>query len=392
MFRNRLFLSIGAGHFAVDVLNSVTPVLLATVALALALPNSQLGAALTVQIFAGALSQPLFGFLADRFPGRPALLAGFGVAWMALCMAGIVLAPSWELIVPLVGLMSLGSGLFHPIGTATAAAAVPSRAASATAAFFFCGQVGLSLGPLLGGLLLGVGESTQPVLVLCVLALVPAALLAVAPPAAIPVGGVAKAGRAVLRAAPVIILAFVILVALRSSIQSAFMSFLPKLFADRGWDPAAYGAMAGTFMFTAAFGNIIAGDVADRFGMRVATIWPLLLSVPAGLLCLAAPTPVLGFVGCAVAGLLIGGQHSILVVHAQRLLPLKQGFAAGLILGFTFASGGLGTWLGGLAADSFTLPVVMQAITLLALPAALLALTLPGRETVVPSAAVGAEA
>jgi len=67
------------------------------------------------------------------------------------------------------------------------------------------------------------------------------------------------------------------------------------------------------------------------------------------------------------------------VVHAQRLLPARQGFASGLILGFTFAAGGAGVWLGGLAADRFGLPAVMQAITLLGLPAALLALTLPGR-------------
>jgi FSR family fosmidomycin resistance protein-like MFS transporter len=77
--------------------------------------------------------------------------------------------------------------------------------------------------------------------------------------------------------------------------------------------------------------------------------------------------------------LLIGGQHSVLVVHAQRLLPARQGFAAGLILGFTFAAGGVGTWLGGVAADQFGLLPVMQIITALGVPAALLALTLPGR-------------
>jgi hypothetical protein len=36
-------------------------------------------------------------------------------------------------------------------------------------------------------------------------------------------------------------------------------------------------------------------------------------------------------------------------------------------------------WLGGLAADQVGLLLVMQAITLLSVPAALLALTLPGR-------------
>ncbi|MEN9934562.1 MAG: hypothetical protein RLZZ387_1141 [Chloroflexota bacterium] len=387
MLRNRLSLAVNAGHFVVDAMNSTVPVMLATLALALGLSNGQIGVALTVQAFAGALSQPLFGWLADTFRGRPALLAGGGVAWMAICLAGMAVAPGWGWLVPLVGLMSLGSGLFHPIGTASAAAARPERAASATAMFFFCGQVGLSVGPVLGGLLLATAFGTTSVVALSALALLPALLLMTAPRPPIPVAGVAKAGRAVLRAAPVIIAAFVLLVAVRSSIQQVYMSFLPKLFADRGWDPAAYGAMAGAFMFAAAVGNIIAGDIADRFGMRAATLWPLLLSVPAGLACIWSPTSAAGFVGSALAGLLVGGQHSVLVVHAQRLLPVKQGFAAGLILGFTFASGGVGTWVAGLAADVAGLPAVMQWATLLALPAALLALTLPGREReVAPSA------
>lgn len=386
MFRSRLSLAVNAGHFAVDTMNSTLPVMLAALALTLGLTNGQIGLALTVQAFAGALSQPLFGWLADRFGGRPTVLAGAGVAWMALCLAGIALAPGWGWVVPLVGLMSLGSGLFHPIGTASAAAAHPARAASATAMFFFSGQVGLSLGPLLGGLLLGTAFGTAGVVAMCALALAPALLLLAAPRPAIPVAGAARAARAALRAAPLVIAAFVLLVAVRSSIQQVYMSFLPKLFADRGWEPAAYGAIAGTFMFAAAVGNIIAGDVADRFGMRAATLWPLLLSVPAGLACIWAETPALAFVGSAVAGLLVGGQHSVLVVHAQRLLPLKQGFAAGLILGFTFASGGVGTWLGGVAADAAGLPATMQWVTLLAFPAALLALTLPGRAAASPAA------
>src|SRR6185295_2358910 len=145
-----------------------------------------------------------------------------------------------------------------------------------------------------------------------------------------------------------------------------------------GWDPAAYGALAGTFMLAAAIGNLVTGGLADRFGMRAVTVWPLLLSVPAGLICLHSSAPAV-FIACALAGLLIGGQHSVLVVHAQRLLPAQQGFASGLILGFTFAAGGVGTWLGGLAADRVGLLAAMQAITLLGVPAALLAVTLPGR-------------
>jgi MFS transporter, FSR family, fosmidomycin resistance protein len=386
LFRNRLFLAVTSGHFVVDVLNSIVPVLLAVLASPMSLTNAQIGLALTLFTFGGSLSQPLFGWLADRFRGRPALLGGVGTAWMALWFLGITVAQAWWQLLACLLIGVLGSGLFHPVGTTSAAAAHPTRAGSATALFFFCGQMGLASGPLIAGLLFRSG--VVGVLPLCLVALLPAALLLTAPAAPLRqhIGPIGE--RPVAHAAFAATSAFIVLVAVRSSIQAAFSAFLPKLFADRGWDPVAYGALAGTFMLTAAIGNVITGELADRRGMRAATVGPLLLGVPAGLICLWAPTPASAFVGCALAGLLIGGQHSVLVVHAQRLLPTRQGFAAGLILGFTFAAGGIGVWLGGLAADQVGLLTVMQAITLLGVPAALLALTLPGRAPVVQVAEI----
>jgi FSR family fosmidomycin resistance protein-like MFS transporter len=383
VFRNRLFFAVSSGHFMVDVLNSTGPVLMAVLAAPLGLSYGQIGLALTLYTFAGSLSQPLFGWLADRFQGRPALLAGLGTLWMALCLGAMALQQSWATILPLFLLAALGSGLFHPIGTSTAGVVNRARAGSATSLFFFCGQLGLALGPAIGGRLFD-ARGSLGMLPLCAAALLPASLLLTAPAPPALAGDSRPTARGAMRTAGWLVAAFVALVAVRSSIQASYTAFLPTLFAGRGWEPATYGALAGTFMLASAIGNVATGELADRFGMRPATVWPLLLGVPAGLLCLWATAPAAAFAACGLAGLLIGGQHSILVVHAQRLLPARQGFAAGLILGFTFAAGGIGTWVGGVAADRFGLLVVMQAITLLGVPAALLALTLPRRARLAP--------
>jgi FSR family fosmidomycin resistance protein-like MFS transporter len=382
VFRSRLFLAVSSGHFMVDVLNSTGPVLMAVLAAPLGLSYGQIGLALTLYTFAGALSQPPFGWLADRFRGRAARLAGLGTAWMALCFGVMALQQTWALILPFFLLAALGSGLFHPIGTSTAGVVNRARAGSATSLFFFCGQMGLALGPVLGGRLFDAGGSLG-MLPLCAAALIPAGLLLAAPALPAAPAGARPAAPARARAAGWLVAAFVALVAVRSSMQAAYTAFLPTLFAGRGWDAATYGALAGSFMFAAAIGNVITGELADRYGMRSSTVWPLLFSVPAGLVCLWAPTVAAAFLAAGLAGLLIGGQHSVLVVHAQRLLPARQGLAAGLILGFTFAAGGIGTWLGGVAADRFGLLEVMQAITLLGAPAALLALTLPPKKRAV---------
>ncbi|MEI6777729.1 MAG: MFS transporter [Chloroflexales bacterium] len=382
MFRNRQLMAVVSGHFMIDLLNSTGAVLLAVLAGPLGLSNIQIGTALTAYILIGALSQPLFGLLADRLHGKAMLLAGIGLLWMSMFSALVALAPNWAMLQPVFLLAPLGSGLFHPVGTAAAAASDPDRASSATAIFFFGGQAGLALGPFLAGYLVGHFERIG-MIPLAAIALLPALLLFHTSRAeTVHSHRSAKATRPQVertRIAISLIVAFIVLVAVRSSIQATYQSFLPKLFSDRGWDPALFGLLAGVFMGAGAIGQVISGMIADRFGMRVTVIWPLLLSIPTGLICFLAPTSWEIFVACAITGLLVGGQHSVLVVYAQQLLPVKQGFAAGLILGFTFASGAIGTWLAGLLADVVGLQTVMLGTTLLGLPVALLALTLPGR-------------
>jgi len=100
IFRNRLFLAVATGHFMVDVLNGLGPVLLAVLATPLALSNSQIGLTLTIYTFAGSLSQPLFGWLADRIGRRPVRFAGLGLIWMAICLSTAALSNGWAMLQP----------------------------------------------------------------------------------------------------------------------------------------------------------------------------------------------------------------------------------------------------------------------------------------------------
>ncbi len=383
MYKSKIFRGVVSGHFAVDVLNSTGAVLLAVLKDPLGLSYAQIGTAITLYLLVGSLSQPVFGWLADKLPGRTMLLAAGSVVWMALFYSLVAFAPSWTWLLPAFLLAPLGSGLFHPIGASAAATSAPERAASATSTFFFFGQIGLAFGPFLAGALVG-SFGAPGLLPLTALALIPAALLFLATGEERSMVVRRMQSKVVQRqaltaTAITLIVAFVALVAMRSSLQSIYQAYLPQLFQSRGWSPTLFGLMAGVFMGAGAVGQMLTGSFADRYGLRAAAVLPLLLGVPAGLLLLLTPSIWGAFAACAAFGLLVGGQHSVLVVHAQQLLPVKQGLAAGLILGFTFASGAIGTWFAGQLADSVGLDQVMIWATALGLPCALLALTLPGR-------------
>ena len=77
-----------------------------------------------------------------------------------------------------------------------------------------------------------------------------------------------------------------------------------------------------------------------------------------------------------LAGFFNGGSHAVIVVIAQSLLPNRRALASGLTMGFMFASGALGSYLIGLAADYYSLVNAMQINGLLCLLAAGLSLVL----------------
>ncbi len=74
---------------------------------------------------------------------------------------------------------------------------------------------------------------------------------------------------------------------------------------------------------------------------------------------------ILSFLG----GGLIGASHSIIVLLAQRRMPQRMGAASGLVLGFTFSAGAIGTLISGVIADLYgfnSLFFLLAVLTLLA--------------------------
>lgn len=360
LLRHPQFLAVSIGHLCVDLLNSLTGVLLAAVSLALGLSNTQLGLIATAYALLGALSQPFFGWLADRHGGR--WMTGAGILWMAVFFALFALTPGAAALAFLV-LAALGSGAFHPGGTARAAQVgavdLAGQAATAASVFFLFGQVGLSAGPALGGLLL---EHTGKAGILGLAALAaPAGLFVLAVLRDPPAGGPRLAPSGSPRPAPQWGLFIVILLVsgLRLWAQTSVTTFAPKLFLDLNYAPSAAGGIVAAYMAGTALGGVLGSALADRWSYpRTVFITLALSTLPFAFLPLARGP--WAFALAMGTGLLSGGPHSILVTMAQRALPGRAGLASGLILGLTFALGALGTSLTGWLADLTSLAQALQ--------------------------------
>jgi FSR family fosmidomycin resistance protein-like MFS transporter len=376
--KDRSYVSVAFTHFCVDVLNSSRNLLMALLAINLGLTNAQLGINLLIYNIGSSLSQPLFGWLADRIGSRWLVIGGMG--WMIVFFGLAATLADWPALIA-VTIAGIGSGAFHPPGTKVASEISKEFTGRATAVFFMSGQLGLFIGPVLAGFLLE-GYGRPGYLVLPVLALTAFIggwqwLTHQSTPSAPSLprrSPLAARPSTPLRAS---ILLFLIILSY-SSVGIAAMTFAPKLFTELGFEPGYVGWLAGLFMLGSAVGGVVGGALADRVSGR----WVIFAGLMAAILPIYFYIPVAGtgrFVLLFLAGFFSGMPHSILILRVQSLLPDRKALASGLALGTMFFSGSVGSYVMGLIADNVGLAVTLQGTAVLPFIAGLLALMLPKR-------------
>ncbi len=406
----RLLWSVCIGHLTNDIFASMTPVLLTFLAAGiLPMSNIQIGLAVSMAQLLGAISQPWFGIRADRTGGR--LLGALGLAFhVGLFTIGVILAAAsrnyWLMFIPIV-LAPIGSGALHPVGALHAAEALPRRSAFNMALFFLMGQTGLALGPAIAGILLewanpdvmgqmgnsvgiagfGIQDNLSPIILLSLFSLPAIFLMA----SSIPRGHEHHAAQSKRKSErengateKLPLFAFLVLgliVLLRGLGQQGSVAFVPVLFEQKGWDPAAYGAITSSYWIASAISGLVFGRLADRFDRRLVMMLSMLFSAPAFFL-LPAHEGAFAFVLAIAAGGLSGGAHSLIVVMAQDLIPMRKGFASGAILGFIFATGAIGSLAIGFISDQIGLALTFQIVAVMIAVAGALSLLLPRKAKV----------
>jgi MFS transporter, FSR family, fosmidomycin resistance protein len=377
-----LFSSVALGHLIIDMMNGQRAVLLTYWSVQLGLTNTTYAAITTTYVCIASLSQPIFGWLSDRY-GRSRLLAAGGILWMAgLFTLALFLPVQWA--IPCLILGSLGSAAFHPSGTMHATlrgrTKLSHRETTAASWFFLFGQGGYFFGPIIGGPLL---DAYGPV------------GLIILPIIALPIGLNAawqlkdfKPHPKVTHAAQKFHLAgstrFIVALAcvggLQAWAQSNMSTFIPKYLSDMGEPAAVYGLFVGLFSGGSAVGNVIGGNLADRFGkQRIAMLMLMLASIPLYAIAGVGWSPWL-YILVPLSGALTGAVHSIIVVLAQRALPTGMATASGLTLGFMFSAGAIGTLLCGPLADARGITSVFVLSALLTLVAGFVTLLLNEKE------------
>jgi len=353
-----------------DILQSLIPAVYPILKVSYRLDFSQIGLITLVGQLTASLLQPLVGLYMDRSPAYFALPAG-----MASSIAGLILlsvAPGFGAILLSVGLIGVGSAVFHPEASRIARMASGGRYGLAQALFALGGTGGQSLGPLLAAfIVLPQGQrsiawfSGGALIAMLLLARVSAwykgqntARIARPVP---PKSGASKPGRRIGWAMAVLIALTFSKFFYLASLTNYYTFFLIGKF-----HVSVASAQVHLFVFLAAVatGGLIGGPLGDRIGRKY-IIWGSILGVLPFTLLLPHANLYWTGVLTVIVGLVLASAFAAILVYAQDLAPGRIGAISGLFYGLAFGMGGIGAAVLGRLADLTSIDFVYRVCAFL---------------------------
>ena len=367
---SRFAFLMALAHFTLEVCSSnFLPVVYPRLIETLGLSYGQIGLIALVGSLTGALIQPLFGFLSDRW--GPTRLATLSIVWLGGLMGLVGFVNSYPLLLVLVGLAMLGSAAFHPAGAVLASMTSDKGRGAALSIFSVAGNLGSAVSPLLVAVGLSWLGVKGTVVIIPVALLVGLLLYQQLASQTDWVNDHLQTHRAQqatqargLETSLILGLALVTLMVMaRSWFQMALITYLPEWIHSQGQSLAFGGQVLSIMLVATGVGSFIGGPLSDRIGRwQIAVLSLTLLSLAQWAFLNSAIYWQVGLV--AVMGLLIGATFPVTIAMAQETWPRGVGLALALVMGLGWAPGGLGAWVTGFIADQASLAVGLQTLIL----------------------------
>jgi FSR family fosmidomycin resistance protein-like MFS transporter len=267
---------------------------------------------------------------------------------MSLSLTGILLlafAPTFAVVLLAVGMVGVGSAVFHPESSRVARLASGGRHGFAQSLFAVGGNAGSAIGPLLAAFIV-LPNGQRSIACFALVALGAIVILnrvsawysvhqgprSAAHAAASPV----NPARVRFALAVLIMLLFSKYIYI-SSIVTYYTFYLIHRFHI-----SVYSAQVHLFAFLVAIaaGTFIGGPIGDRIGRKY-VIWASILGVLPFTLVLPYANLFWTGVLSVVIGLILASAFSAILVYAQELLPGRVGAISGIFFGLAFGIGGI---------------------------------------------------
>lgn len=368
-----ILLSISFSHLLNDSIQSLIPSIYPIVKNSFHLSFAQVGLITFTFQLAASLLQPFVGYYTDRNP-QPFSLA-VGMSFTLIGLIFLSFANSFEAILISVGLIGIGSSIFHPEASKVAYMASGGKRGLAQSIFQVGGNAGTALGPLLAAIII-VPYGRTHILYFGILAMIAIFVLST-------IGKWYKNNIHLIKrkhnrasenvhmfSKKKITFSVIILLLLIFSkyFYLASMSSYYTFYLMNKFGLSVQSSQIHLFIFLAAVaaGTFIGGPLGDRFGRKY-VIWFSILGVAPFTLLLPHVNLFWTTILSVFIGFILSSAFSAILVYAQELMPGKVGMVSGLFFGFAFGMGGIGSAVLGVLADHTSISFVYKVCAFLPL-------------------------
>ena len=369
-----ILFAISFSHMLNDTMQSLIPAIYPLLKDSFNLDFVDIGLiTLTFQLTA-SIFQPAVGHYTDKKPKPYSLAAGMGFT-----LAGLILlsfSKSYGAVLVAVGLIGVGSSVFHPEAARVAYLVSTEKRGTAQSIFQLGGRIGASVGPLLAAIII-TKTGISNIIWFSILALLAIVLLT-------KVGEWYKKNAAniksnnslkeiefhsIISKGKISFSIFILLLLIFSKyFYIASISSYLTFYLISKFHVSVQSSQLFLFVFSLAIviGTVIGGPLSDRFGRKYIIWISILGSAPFTLLLPHADlfwTAIL----LVCIGIILASAFPAILVYAQELLPAKVGMISGLFYGFAFGMGGIGSAVLGELADRTSIFFVYQICAFLPL-------------------------
>jgi FSR family fosmidomycin resistance protein-like MFS transporter len=353
---------LSLGHLSVDIGAGALPALLPFLQREFHFSYFWLAALVMTSGITSSIMQPVFGIAADSL--RTRFLLPIGVFLALAGYAGIGIAGSYAAVVVLVALAGIGSAMYHPEATKSARTVSGHLPGTGNAFFAVGGNIGVALGPVIITLVVA-WHGLRGTSVLLIPALLISAIVASVVPAvtrAHEVHDEQTRSTPPEGSMPYMMGMLVTVTSLRAMVYAGVLTFVPLYAVNVLHQPVNHnGLLLFVFLATGAAANLVAGSLADRFGVK-RTMSASLALAPFALALYILSSGLLAWLGLALAGAVLIGTFSTSVVLGMEYMPKRLALASALLIGLSTGLGALGVGALGRVADAFGLLPVLWTL------------------------------